>query len=115
MTPPGQGHSGVMRVSVVRSGGFAGRTTEMVLDSSALPEEEQAALRETVQRARPLQGAADPATGGADRFTYRIGVQDDDGEQEVQLGEAALTPELKAVVDLVQSSPQREHRVLPLS
>ena len=84
-----------MKLVVERSGGFAGITRRGERDGSALTSEQRAALQKLLERSSDF-----PPDAGADRFNYRVEVQDDNGQanNSAGIGDA--------------SSPQRDrHRV----
>jgi hypothetical protein len=95
-----------VRIDVVRSGGFAGRTTRASVDTASLDPERAAAIQEALARAdlaelaeRSSPGRARPGRG-ADRFQYDVTVRDGVRRYRLTLREDALTPELKRLVSL---------------
>jgi hypothetical protein len=80
-----------MKVIVERHGGFAGLKRRGERDGASLSSEQHAALKQ-VMAAAP--GAGDP---GADRFTYRIEVHDDAGQQVVHVPESAMPASLAGI------------------
>lgn len=103
-----------MRISVVRGGGLLGMATETTLDSAHLDESARQTLQATVDSAQPFaQPAAAAVTAkGADMFSYELRVQDGERSQTLRRTDADLTPELRELVGLVLSAPERERRVL---
>jgi hypothetical protein len=92
-----------MKVTVVRSGGFAGITRRATADTAALPKAAGGEIESLVGQvdwaalARP--GAA--RSPGADRFTYRIVTEGGPADREVVVGEAALPDALRRCIELV--------------
>ena len=82
-----------MKISVTRSGGFAGITRRAEVDTSA--RDDAADWHDLVRRA-DLSGRGEP-TGRPDRFTYRIDV---DGTT-AHVGEADLDEPTRELVDRV--------------
>jgi hypothetical protein len=82
-----------MKLIVERSGGFAGIVRRGEKDLAALLPEQQAALQQLLE-AGP---APNSAPTGADRFTFRIEVQDERGSRSLTLPET-LTPAWLAAV-----------------
>lgn len=85
-----------MRVELTRSGGIAGLTVQVAVDSAGLPEAEASKLAELVERAgvevlaprSPLRGT------GADRFQYDLTMSEAGREVHLTIGEGAVPPEL---------------------
>ena len=82
-----------MKLIVERSGGFAGITRRGERDGSALSPEQLAALRRLMEN--PSNYAPN---SGADRYTYRIEVQEDNGIKRITVPESAMPQSLTAIV-----------------
>jgi hypothetical protein len=82
-----------MKVIVERSGGFAGIIRRGEKELSALSPEQQAALQKL------LDAGAPPAATqmGADRFTYKIEVQDEHGIRRFIVPEALMPASLAGI------------------
>jgi hypothetical protein len=82
-----------MKIVVERSGGFAGIIRRGETDSSALSPEQQKALQELWDKGPP------PASTqmGADRFTYKIEVQDERGSRSLIVPEALMPASLAGI------------------
>jgi hypothetical protein len=93
-----------MRVTLVRSGGFAGLQRTAAVDGAALPQAERHELDALVAGAGfhalpPTLSAPAP-----DRFRYRLTVEDDAGRvHTVVVDEAAMTDRLRALVAWVEA------------
>jgi hypothetical protein len=81
-----------MKLVVERSGGFAGITRRGERDGSALTPEQRAALQKLVESSADFRPNA-----GADRFTYRVEVQDDNGTKRITVPESAMPQVLKGI------------------
>jgi hypothetical protein len=82
-----------MKLIVERSGGFAGIVRRGEKDLAALLPEQQAALQKLLE-----EGASpDSPQTGADRFTFRIEVQDEHGIRSLTLPEALMPAWLAAI------------------
>lgn len=95
-----------IRVAVTRSGGFAGIEARAAVDTTHLPSDQAAELRSLVRRADPAALAPRLAKTrddrhGRDRFQYDVDIRVGDEVHRFSVGEAAIPPELKAVVDSV--------------
>lgn len=87
-----------MRISLERSGGFAGVRLACTVDTSSLPPAEAARLEHLVARAG-LDALPPTAINEPDRFEYRLEVDDQTftfGERQVR---AALRPLLAELLD----------------
>jgi emfourin len=81
-----------MKLVVERSGGFAGITRRGERDGSALTSEQRAALQKLLERSSDF-----PPDAGADRFNYRVEVQDDNGTKRITVPESAMPRVLKEI------------------
>ena len=83
-----------MKVIVERFGGFAGIRRRGERDGNELSPEQRAALQ-TLMEGRET---ATPSDVGADRFTYRVEVQDETGTKRVTVSESSLPRSLAEIV-----------------
>ena len=91
------------RVVVRRSGGIVGQVVEGAVD----PEADDDLAREVRDLLDRVDLAAAASSGNhPDRFTYQVRVGDDDTAQQVDVPEAALTPDLRRLVALVLGDEQ---------
>ena len=81
-----------MKLIVERSGGFAGMIRRGELDLSALSPEQQAALQKLLEGGAPAS-----MQPGADRFTFRIEVQDEHGTRSLTIPEALMPANLAGI------------------
>jgi hypothetical protein len=90
-----------MRISLERTGGFAGRRVQIDLDSRSLPAARARQLRSLLARSRffDLPVLLDSGASGADRFHYRVTVEEDDRSHTVEAGEAAIPNNMRPLLD----------------
>jgi hypothetical protein len=81
-----------MKVIVERSGGFAGIIRRGEKDLSALSPEQQTALQKLLDEAPPASTQME-----ADRFTYKIEVQDVHGSRTLTVPEAWMPANLAGI------------------
>jgi hypothetical protein len=82
-----------MKVIVERSGGFAGIIRRGEKELSALSPEQQTALQKLLDKG-PLPASTQM---GADRFTYKIEVQDVHGNRTLTVPEALMPANLAGI------------------
>jgi hypothetical protein len=93
-----------MKLVIERTGGFAGLKRRGERDGQELSAEQRAALDQLMQSSglcEPGQGSVRSAAvqdPGADRFTYRIEVQDEKGTRSFTLPESRMPKALKGIV-----------------
>ncbi len=85
-----------MKISFVRTGGFAGLRLATTVDSATLPPEEAAQLQALVDSAKffTLPAHVKGKTTGADRFQYTVTVETPDQQHTVMVEESGASPEL---------------------
>jgi len=90
-----------MRIAFERSGGLAGLRRAANVDIAALPPDEARELRALTDAARVFELPADmPAPRpGADRFRYRLTIEDGDRRHTVDVDEAAAPENLRPLLD----------------
>jgi hypothetical protein len=89
-----------MRLSILRSGGIAGRTIRTELASDSLSPEDAKALHEKVVESGVLTMPAEPEPELAhpDAFEYEVTVEHDDGSHTVHRSQSGLSPELRSLI-----------------
>ena len=90
-----------MIIRLERTGGFAGMTRTIEVDSRSLPEDQANAVRQLVGNANffALPENLSPAPPvGADRFNYRITIQSDSESHTVELTEADTPESLEQLI-----------------
>ncbi len=100
-----------MKLVVERSGGFAGLTRRGERNGEDLSPEERAALDQLIKTTDRQESASDrPGSGkpagpespapqdpGADRFTYRLEIQDENGTRSMTLPESRMPKALRGI------------------
>jgi len=103
-----------MKVSIVKGGGFAGMTKTTTCDSAALPAEQVATLEAMVKQAGLFDLPKDrEQTKQPDRFNYELTIEDGDKNHIVRLAEEDLSPDVRSLIDWVNSSPGSEVSIGP--
>jgi hypothetical protein len=93
-----------MRVTLVRSGGFAGLQRTAAVDGAALPQAERDQLNALVGGARFFALPATLSAPAPDRFRYRVTVEEDGGRSHtVVVDEGAMPESLRALVQWVEA------------
>jgi len=95
-----------MRVFFERSGGFAGRKLQGSLDSSLLPLSKARRLKELLRKSGFFELPATLGSGepDADRFSYRVTVETDDGRHTVEASDAAIPGQMRPLLDFLTRS-----------
>jgi hypothetical protein len=100
-TPNPSARSGPMRVEFERTGGVAGMRLVATIDGEALAPDERAQLEELISAvdffALP-ERLASPLPG-ADRFQYRITVEQGEQRHTIVIGEATTPPALRPLLE----------------
>jgi emfourin len=87
------------RILFERSGGFMGRTTNLVLNLEDLPEQEARELRRLVEQADFFHLDEDLAPSPArDDYSYRITVETDEGERTIRVRDASAPEGLRPLL-----------------
>ena len=99
----------MMKVAMTRSGGFAGISKTIELDTEQLAAEDARTLERLVQTADVFTLRSQ--TGGApDRFAYVLTVEDGTRRHVVQMTEGAASPDLRALIDYLSEVAARRRR-----
>jgi hypothetical protein len=95
-----------MRILFERTGGFAGRKVEGILDCSALPLAQAHQLSELLRKSRffDLPTALKVPDPGADRFLYKITVENENGLHTVEASDASVPGEMRPLLDYLTRS-----------
>jgi hypothetical protein len=98
-----------MKIEYVRSGGLAGLRQSYSASSDALSADEQSQLSQLIEDSRFFDQPEMIGTGGsgADRFQYRISVEDDGRSHTVQVGEDAVPAELRPLISWLANASRR--------
>ncbi len=95
-----------MRISLERTGGFAGISKKTTVDTANLPAEEAKQLPLLLAAANFYNLPANITVPGnqPDRFQYTLTVEEDNGRQHaVRVNEAALPGTLRSLIEWVQT------------
>lgn len=89
-----------MKISLVRTGGFANIRLTGEVDVDSLPPEEAQKLKEMVEAADffNLPATSFPARPGVDRFQYEITVEQDAKRHVVRVSEETIPPKLEPLI-----------------
>jgi hypothetical protein len=95
-----------MRISVERSGGFAGISQTQSISTDQMPAEDAEKVVDLVHGAGffALPSVIHSTEPGADRFQYKITVESEHGDHIVQVDEGAVPPSLQPVLDWIKNS-----------
>ena len=90
-----------MRISLERSGGFAGITTKTAVDEKELAPDEAQKLRGLVEEADffTLPKKTLPRSPRPDRFQYELSLEESGRQHTVTLSEETLPEKLKPLVN----------------
>jgi len=88
-----------MKIQVERSGGFAGMRLKVAVDTDLLAPQEKRDVEALAETARRSQISS--ANPGADRFQYRITIEDQGATETIETGEAGMPEPLQAFVQKV--------------
>ena len=102
----------MIRISLIRSGGFAGIPVTVNVDSDSLSEEDEQEYRVLVEAAGffQLPESIDSPGGGADRFMYKLTVEVDGRSHSVEVSDAAVPHQLRPLLDRLTSAALRTRR-----
>lgn len=98
------------RLSLERSGGFAGLSTTYTVDTGQLDpkrREDYLALLTVLDLAQLAEPTKSKPTH-ADQFQYDLRLDLDGSHQQLSFGDASQTPELKTLTQMITSDSHRE-------
>ena len=95
-----------MRITFERTGGYAGRKIQGIVESSSLSKRQANRLCELLDKSSffHLPEKLTSETGGADRFYYKITIESEIGIHTVEAAEAAIPPHLRTLLDWLTHS-----------
>jgi hypothetical protein len=100
--------SNTMRISLKRSGGFTGIPLTVTVDTATLSSEEAIQLQHMVEAADFFHlPATIPAAPQPDRFQYQVTVEQQDRTHRVSVGESAIPPTLKPLLNRLMDAARR--------
>jgi hypothetical protein len=104
-----------MKVSVLRGGGIGGMLTRTELDSEALPAADAEVFERRIREAHVLD--ADPPAaarpGHPDELAYEIDVDEGERRRTFRASEETTPEPLRALIEWIDSRPERDVRVEP--
>jgi hypothetical protein len=95
-----------MKILFERTGGFTGRKLQGILDSSALAPTQFHRLKKLLEQSRffELPAALELPDPGADRFYYKVTVENETGSYTVEAKEGAIPGEMQPLLDFLTRS-----------
>ncbi|MBW4495206.1 MAG: hypothetical protein KME26_19380 [Oscillatoria princeps RMCB-10] len=99
-----------MRINFERTGGFAGMRLATVADTNTLPPEEANQLRRLVDAADffHLPPTITSPTPVADRFQYRLAVEENGQQHTVTVSERALPAPLRPLIEWLLAAARQK-------
>ena len=101
-----------MKIEFARTGGVAGVALTLTLDTETLPLEEVEHLRRLMAAASffDLPALLRSVNRGADRFQYRVTVEDGNRINKVELDEASVPEKCRPLLDYLIDSARAARR-----
>jgi hypothetical protein len=101
-----------MRILLLRTGGFTAIPFKVDLDTNQLEPAEKAGLEDLIAAAQffALPEKIAPAAAGADRFSYRLTVEQADVKHTVEASESAMPETLQVLVQRISTLGRASHR-----
>jgi len=100
-----------MKIQFERSGGFAGTTVSVDIDSDSLSESDSRLVMSLVEQARffslPVRVARAEQSRGADQFVYRITIEKDGRRHTVETTDGDAPPTLIPLLDWLNGAARR--------
>jgi hypothetical protein len=98
-----------LRITLARSGGFAGLSRRSHVDTSSLPAEEAERVRALVEQADffSLPSMLPAGERGADRFQYELTVESGGRQHTVQATDGAAPERLQPLLAYLAGLPKR--------
>ncbi|PMB40712.1 hypothetical protein CEN40_21600 [Fischerella thermalis CCMEE 5205] len=99
-----------MRISLQRTGGFAGISKKVIVDTAKLPPEETQQLSQLLEAANfySLPPKINAPANQPDRFQYTIIVEENNQQHTLTVGEAALSETLKSLIEWVNNTASKK-------
>ena len=96
-----------MRVTVERSGGFAGITRTASVDRDALAPEDARTMEELVRDLGDAAPIARAPSSERDRFEYSVTLETGEGVRTIRASESEVSPSLRRLIEWVTSTAGR--------
>ena len=95
-----------MRIFVERTGGFTGIKLKGSLDSSTLPLPQARRLKQLLKKSGffDLPPVLESNAPGADRFSYKVTVETEEGKHTIEAGEASIPGSMRPFLDFLTRS-----------
>jgi hypothetical protein len=98
-----------MKIHLERSGGFAGMIMSTTVDTNTLSSNEVNELQGLIEKSQFFELSSESVEeassktkkGAADYFTYKVTVQNGDGQHTVEWNDLSMQPNLKRLVDFL--------------
>ncbi len=99
-----------MKVRLERSGGFAGISKSVFVDTDTLPQNESEQLHNMCDNMHffNLPSKLESNGNAADLFRYKITVESKDGKHTVETTDLSMTPELENFVNFLSDKAQKK-------
>lgn len=97
-----------MKIRFVRSGGFAGISTRLDLDTAKLPAAKRAEIEKLVDEAGFFALHDVPSGSTPDSFQYDITIEDHGKEHQVRAGDRSAPAALRQVIDRLMEESRRK-------
>ncbi|MCP6759508.1 MAG: hypothetical protein NHB32_12240 [Fischerella sp. CENA71] len=94
-----------MRISLQRTGGFAGISKKAIVDTANLSSEETQQLSHLLEAVNffNLPTIINTPSNQADRFQYTLTVEENNQQHTVKVSEAALPGNLKQIIEWINA------------
>lgn len=99
-----------MKITFRQTGGFAGLTKSVQLDTDQLPAEDAQRLQALVEQTQFWQRPEPAQRPQPDQEQYAIGVEAKGRSRQMHLGRASMPPDLKPLVDYLAKQATYEKR-----
>jgi len=101
-----------LRVTIERSGGFAGITMKTAVDRKDLAPDEALKLHQLVEGADffDLPEKVTPPSGSRDRFQYKLTVEENGRQHTVMVNEEAMPEKLKPLVNWLMEKARQSRK-----
>ncbi len=95
-----------MKILFERTGGFAGKKLEGLVDSSKLSVSQARRLKDLLKRSGffQLPSAPESTHPSADHFNYRVTVESEEGRHTIEAGETAIPGSMRPLLDFLVRS-----------
>ena len=101
-----------MRIEFERTGGFAGLRVHSIIETEALSPEQTKELDSLVKSAGffELPSTIGMPAGGADRFKYRITIEDDRAKHTIETGDETVPEPLRQLLQRLMALARSSNR-----